>query len=201
MRKKEVFKIIFTSMMIALAVCFELVAKVIPLPFWTLGGSISISMLPLIIATLVCGWAYGLACGCIYGLLNCFVLDGYSFNLASFLLDYIFGFSGVALIAIFRNKIMDNKRFYFVVGMILVFVFRLICSGFSGVINAEVWGYDSAFLEGVFGEGKGSLIYLYIYSFIIYNLPYLAVSCILCTVIGLISYKRVIVRNYDSFYN
>jgi len=201
MRKKEVFKIIFTSMMIALAVCFELVAKVIPLPFWTLGGSISISMLPLIIATLVCGWAYGLACGCIYGLLNCFVLDGYSFNLASFLLDYIFAFSGVALIAIFRNKIMDNKRSYFVIGMILVFVFRLICSGFSGVINAEVWGYDSAFLEGVFGEGKGSLIYLYIYSFIIYNLPYLAVSCVLCTVIGLISYKRVIVRNYDSFYN
>ena len=90
MRKKEVFKIIFSSMMIALAVCFELVAKLIPLPFWTLGGSISISMLPLIIATIVCGFWYGLISGVIYGLLNCFVLDGYSFNLASFILMSLF---------------------------------------------------------------------------------------------------------------
>ena len=200
MRKKEVFKIIFSSMMIALAVCFELVAKLIPLPFWTLGGSISISMLPLIIATIVCGFWYGLISGVIYGLLNCFVLDGYSFNLASFILDYILAFGGVCLIAIFKDKIFENKKRYFVLGLIIVFAFRLICSGFSGVINAGVWGYDEAFLEGVFGEGNGSMIYLYIYSFIIYNLPYLAVSCALCAAIGLISYKRVIIRSYDNFY-
>lgn len=201
MKKKEVFKIIFSSMMIALAVCFELVAKVIPLPFWTLGGSISISMLPLIVCAVVCGWAYGLASGAIYGLINCFILDGYTFNLASFILDYILAFGGVAIVAIFKDKILDNKKKYFVIGVVLVYVFRLICSGFSGVINAGVWGYDEAFLEGVFGAGKGNMMYLYLYSFVVYNLPYLAVSCALSIAIGLISYKRVILRNYDNYYN
>ena len=201
MRKKEVFNIIFSSMMIALAVCFELVAKVVPLPFWTFGGSVSISMLPLIVGTIVCGWGYGLASGCIYGLLNCFVLDGYSFNLASFILDYILAFSGVALIAIFKDKILEGKKKYFVFGVIIVYLFRYACSGFSGVINAGVWGYDEAFLEEMFGPGKGSTIYLYVYSFIVYNLPYIVASCILSIAIGLISYKRVILRNYDNYYN
>ena len=82
-----------------------------------------------------------------------------------------------------------------------MYLFRYVCSGFSGVINAGVWGYDEAFLEEMFGPGKGSTIYLYVYSFIVYNLPYIAASCILSIAIGLISYKRVILRNYDNYYN
>ncbi len=192
LQKTQIFNITFTAMMIALSVVFEYISKAIPFLEMPNGGSISLAMLPIAIAAVTCGWQYGLACGALYGLLNCFVIDGYGFNLASFILDYIIAFSGIAVIAVFNKQIKEGKKLYFVLGFVIGLVIRLIASGFSGVINAGIWGYHEKFLEGIFGAGKGSIGYLYLYSFVIYNLPYIAASGAACILIGVFSYKKIL---------
>lgn len=189
MRKKEVFNVTFSAIMLSFAVVLELFFKFVLILDMPNGGGLSLAMLPLIVASIVCGWQYGLVVGFGYGILDCFLLDGYSFSLASFLLDYMLAYLSVAIAAVFRKQILEGKKLYFVLAVVLVFVIRWIANSFSGIVNAEVWGYDKEFLEGMFGEGKGSLIWLYIYSFIIYNLPYLSVTCAMCAVVGILAYK------------
>ena len=194
MRKKEVFNVTFSAIMLSFAVVLELLFKFVLILEMPNGGGLSLAMLPLIVASIVCGFKYGVFVGIGYGLLDCFLLDGYSFSLASFLLDYMLAYISVCIASLFRGKILDGKKWYFVLAVALVFVARWIFNSFSGIVNAEVWGYDQAFLEGMFGEGKGSTIWLYIYSFIIYNLPYLSVTCLMCAVVGILIYPVLFLK-------
>lgn len=189
MKNKKVFKIAFSAIMLSLAIVFEILCKVIPFFQKAFGGGFSLAMLPLVIAAVVCGFYHGLAIGILYGIIDCFLIDCYGFILISFILDYIIGFSGVAILGLFRKQIIDNKKRYFVLGFIIALLIRWIASGFSGVINASVWGYDKDFLEGVFGAGNGGILWLYLYSFVIYNLPYIAISGTVCIIIALSFYK------------
>lgn len=198
MKNKMIFKVVFASYMVALAIVFDLVMKAIPILKMPTGGSVTISLLPLALASVVCGLWYGVAGAIVYGVLNCFVLDAYGFNLVSFILDYFVAYLGVAILAIpfFSNNIKKGKRVYFILGFMLAYTVRYLASGFSGVFNGEAWGYDKEFLEGIFGEGHGGIGYLYIYSFIIYNLPYMAVSCVVQIIIGLLIYKPMFLSDY-----
>ncbi|MBQ6816980.1 MAG: energy-coupled thiamine transporter ThiT [Bacilli bacterium] len=199
MRKKEVFNVTFSAVMLSFAVVLELFFKFVLILDMPNGGGLSLAMLPLIVASIVCGWQYGLAVGFGYGILDCFLLDGYSFSLASFLLDYMAAYLSVAVAAVFRKHILDGKKLYFILAVVCVFAIRWLANSFSGIVNAEVWGYDQEFLEGMFGAGKGSVIYLYIYSFIIYNLPYLSVTCAMCAVVGVLSYRVLFLKfNQDN---
>lgn len=190
-RKDEVFNIAFSAIFLSLAIVLDYVSKLIPFLEMPNGGSISLGMLPLVLISIVCGGGYGMLAGVAFGLINCFVIDAYGFNIYSFVLDYIIAFSGYAIIALFRKKIINGSKKYFILGVILGGVIRLISSGFSGIINASIWGYDEVFLEGVFGAGKGSKVWLYIYSFVYYNLPYIAVTVVICIIVGLLLLKRV----------
>ncbi len=190
-KKKVIFNIAFSAIFLSLSVVLDYVFKLIPFLQMPNGGGITIGMLPLVLISIICGGYYGLLSGIAYGVINCFVIDAYGFNVYSFFLDYIIAFAGFSIIAIFRKKILDGSKFYFVLGFVLGGIIRWISSGFSGVINAGLWGYDKEFLENIFGAGHGSKIWLYLYSFVYYNLPYIGVSVILCIVIGLILLKRI----------
>ena len=118
MKNKMIFKVVFSSYMVALAIVFDLVMKAIPILKMPTGGSVTISLLPLALASVVCGLWYGVAVAIVYGVLNCFVLDAYGFNLVSFILDYFVAYLGVAILAIpfFSNNIKKGKRVYFILG-------------------------------------------------------------------------------------
>lgn len=190
-RRKSVFNIAFSAIFLSLAIVLDYVCKLIPFLQMPNGGGISLGMLPLVLISIVCGGMYGLIGGIAYGLINCFVIDAYGFNIYSFFLDYIIAFAGFSVIAIFRTQILEGSKKHFILGFLLGGLIRWISSGFSGIINAKLWGYDEVFLEGIFGAGKGNRLWLYIYSFIYYNLPYIGVSLVLCIIIGLILLKRV----------
>lgn len=201
MKKKTVFNIAFSAMMIALAICFDLLGKFVIVLQMPNGGGVSLTMLPLIMITIICNYKYGLVSGAAFGVINCFLIDGYSFNLVSFILDYIIAFSGLAIIGIFAKQIKENpnkSKRYFILGVVLGLVIRLIASGFSGVINAGIWGYDAEFLSGVFESlnisvnNDNYMIYLYIYSFLIYNLPYIAISGVISIIIGIFTYPKLL---------
>ena len=114
MKKKTVFNIAFSAMMIALAICFDLLGKFVIVLQMPNGGGVSLTMLPLIMITIICNYKYGLVSGAAFGVINCFLIDGYSFNLASFILDYIIAFSGLAIIGIFAKQIKEGKKKYFI---------------------------------------------------------------------------------------
>lgn len=190
MKKKEVFNLSFSAIFLSFAVVIEVIFKVVP--GFPNGGGVSLAMLPLAIISIVCGWKYGVVAGLAYGVIDCFCLDGYGFNPFSFVLDYVLAFASLGIVGVFREKILSGSKGYFILGLVLAGLLRWTFSGFSGVINANVWGYDSAFLEGIFGQGNGSTIWLYIYSFLYYNLPYISVSIALCIIVGLLLQKHII---------
>lgn len=184
-KNNDVFKITFSAILLSMAIVLEIVSKAIPFLKMPNGGGISLAMLPLVIIAYVFGFKYGVTAGIAYGIIDCFMLDGYGFNVFSFFLDYIFGFGAMGLAAIFRKQVLGGSKLYFVLGFIVAAISRWIFSGFSGVINARIWGYDAAFLEGLFGSSRTGVFWLYFYSFIFYNLPYLAASTAICIAVGL----------------
>lgn len=197
MKDKKVLKLTYASVMTSLALVIDLIFKAIPLMDMPRGGSITISMLPLVIVAYACGWKYGLGAGITFGVLSCFVIDGYGFNAISFVLDYVIGFGSVAIAGLFSKKALKGNKLYFFFGFLLAAFIRWISSGFSGVLNAGIWGYDGVFLEGVFGAGKGGTLYLYIFSFIIYNFPYIFLSAGISAILGILIYPQFVKLNFE----
>ncbi|MDD3170891.1 MAG: energy-coupled thiamine transporter ThiT [Bacilli bacterium] len=196
-KNNEVFKLTFSAILLSLAIVLEIVCKMIPILKMPNGGGISLAMLPLIIVAYVFGLKYGIITGIAYGIIDCFVLDGYGFNVFSFFLDYILGFGAMGLAAIFRKKAIKGNNLYFILGFLVAVLVRWLFSGFSGVINANIWGYDAAFLEGIFGSNHSGTFWLYFYSFVYYNLPYLSASTIICIITGL-AVKKQIFRYFNN---
>lgn len=190
-KNKDVFKLTFSAILLSMAIVLEIVCKAIPFLKMPNGGGISLAMLPLVIIAYVFGFKYGITAGIAYGIIDCFVLDGYGFNVFSFFLDYILGFGAMGMAAIVRKKVLAGRNLYFILGFILAAFLRWIFAGSSGVVNARIWGYDTEFLAGLFGEARSGLFWLFFYSFIYYNLPYITASTILCIVIGLVIKKQL----------
>ncbi|MCQ2776349.1 MAG: energy-coupled thiamine transporter ThiT [Bacilli bacterium] len=131
---------------------FVSLAIVLDLPFLKIhisenGGSISLTMLPLILLSLKRGPIKGfIASGIIYGLLTC-IFDGYGF--ASYPLDYLFGYGSMCLVGLFRKPILSIKNkglkyVFLIVGTLLAGVSRTLFSTLSGVIL-----YQTGFIESL----------------------------------------------------
>lgn len=189
MRKKLVFNISFTSIMIAFAICIEYLFKFVLVLDMPNGGSLTLNMLPLVMITIICGYKYGISGGMIFGLVNCFLIDHYFTNILSLLFDYDLAFASLSIIGIFREKILKGKKLYFVIGFILAGTLRWICAGISGMVNAEVFGI-LPIVEQLFGSD--GFLYVFLYSFFYYNFPYVFASVILCVIVGLLIYNPVI---------
>lgn len=153
-------KITISAMMVALGVICSYITKFLPLRM-PQGGSISFECLPLVLAGLFLGPVYGLITGVIYGAVD-LMIDGVLYHWGSLFLDYLLAFGAVGLCAGFFKKQFYSKKFlaiFWATG--LGFFFRYICSGLSGVL-----------LFPEYADGKN----VFFYSFILYNLPYMAAS-------------------------
>lgn len=192
MKRKNLFRLTFSAIFISLAIVLEIVCKSLPFLKMPNGGGIAITMLPLAFISIICGLGYGVASGIVFGLIDCFLIDGYGFSPYSFIFDYILAYSLLSIISLFRNKIIEGKKSYFIIGFLLGGFLRWLSCGLSGVLNAKLWGYDEVFLEGVFGVGHASKIWLYLYSFVYYNLPVIGLSTIISIIIGLVVAKRIV---------
>lgn len=121
-----------------LAIVLDMFVKI---PIYATGGSISIAMLPLIFIALHKGWFKGfVAGGLIFGLATC-LIDGY--GIQTFPLDYLLGFGSVAIVGLFRNKIVTEELkpinyFYFFLGIFGCMLFRFAASTLSGMIIYEI---------------------------------------------------------------
>lgn len=183
MKKNNIVIITETAILVANAVVFSLISKFVPFLNMKEGGAISLSMLPLQIIALRRNIKAGLIGGFAYAIIN-FMIDGMVLHLGSIAFDYILPFTIMGLTGLFKNKITSCKR---LICVIILFGFiRYLFHSFSGVLFFKEYAYiPSWFIFDV----KEELIFI-VYSFVIYNLPYMFISTVLCCIVGAVLYKN-----------
>lgn len=142
--EKEAFQtseIVEMAMFVSLAVILDLPGFKIRLG--AAGGSISLTMLPLLIFSLRHGVLKGfIASGVIYGFLTS-VLDGWGFVYYPF--DYLLGYGAMSLVGFFKPFILNHKIsrlnlkgvLFLILGIVISIVGRLFASTLSGMIYYE----------------------------------------------------------------
>ena len=148
------------SIMIALAVVLDMLCKMIPGFdwFWGYGGSISVSVLPILFLSYRHGWKTGLLSSFIYSLLQ-MVLGFYPppvqkpiYFILCILLDYVIGFSVFGLADLFARPFRPrHMRLGYVFSTVFCCLLRFHSSFLSGILV-----FNSNFYVGE-GEALPSL--------------------------------------------
>lgn len=92
------------------------------------GGSVSLTMLPILIISFRRGAGAGIVTGLIFGVLFAFI-DGYIFHPASLILDYALAFAVIGIAGFFPKKLP-----FIILGMFLGILGRFCSSCISGAI-------------------------------------------------------------------
>ena len=206
MKKKNLYWLVESAVMIALAAVLELVAKMI-IPEMPFGGQVTIvSMLPVVLV----GWKYGIGKGIITGFVYSLVqmalgvktisslilpasddyLGGIVNIILMFIFDYIVAYTVLGLGAIFKNKIKNNS-ISLSLGAFTVLLFRYISHIISGYILYGAWAEWFFTQDGFYSWGQtimntytGNSLSL-VYS-IVYNGFYMIPEIVITTVVALI---------------
>lgn len=192
-----------------LAVCGIMTAMSVVLSFikpfeMPYGGSITLfSMVPIIFAGYAYGAKWGLACGAVWGVIDCLMgasgtLAYLTDNMLNFVLcllfDYIVAFAVVGLSGVFKNKI-KNSKVSFALGAGFSVFLRFACHFITGFIVWREYAVDTLStnefglktIDTFSGEGLAA-----VYS-LVYNGSYMLPELVL-SVIGaviLISIKPI----------
>jgi len=208
MKKKNLYWLVESAVMIALAAVLELVSKSI-IPEMTFGGQITIvSMLPVVLVAWKYGVGKGLVTGFIYSLVQMVMgastiskmilptSDEYIGSLLNivlmFTLDYLLAYTVLGLSAMYRKTI---KKDYvsLALGAFTVLLLRYICHITSGYILFGAWAEWFFTQEGFYSWGQTimntytgnalSLVYSIVYNGF-YMIPEIIITTIVATVIG-----------------
>ena len=209
MKEKNLYWLVESAVMIALAAVLELVAKLI-IPEMPFGGQVTIvSMLPVVLV----GWKYGIGNGLVTGFVYSLVQMALGVKTISslimpasedylgsignvvlmFILDYIVAYTVLGLGAIYKNKIKNNSV-SLALGAFTVLSLRYISHIISGYILYGAWAEWFFTQEGFYSWGQtimntfsGNALSL-IYS-IIYNGFYMIPEIIITTVVAAVISK------------
>ena len=173
-KKRNIYQITLSSLFLSLSVIFAAISKyVVPLFHMPNGGSISLVMMFLTLASLILGPFYGLFVSLSFSLINLTIDGGFSYNWMSIILDYLVAFSCSVVCSIYRKQYFEKKPQALIYALLSFAVLRFICHFFSGVLIE--WNGDVGSLKPNF-ELKNV-----IYS-ITYNMSYILPSTIICAV-------------------
>lgn len=171
---KETKRIAEIGVLMAVAVALELITTFVPFLHMPQGGSVSLGMLPIFLIAYRHGLKYGLISGFIFGLFN-YMLAPWFVHWAQVLIDYGIAYTVIGVAGIFKGALENDKKF--INGILLGGFLRYLAHSIAGVIFYS----DYAGEEGAF-----------IYSFVLYNLPYMLVSTLLVLFVGLNIKDRIL---------
>ncbi len=171
-RKFDAKRLAFAGVCVSMSFTLSFI-KVSPVQY---GGSITLaSLVPILIYAYVYGFADGLLVGLIHGLLN-FIEDPYILTPATFLLDYLLAFTGVAFMGLFGKTNRREKAVLPVVlGCVCAFLTRFVFHLASGMIfflENAVWVEFPAWANAN----------AFIYSFI-YQCIYIPADCLIALLV------------------
>ena len=182
MRNKEIIKITETAILAALAVVFQLISTFVPILKMPQGGSVSLSMLPIVVLALRRGPKYGVIGGLILGTLNLLVdiavgQGSFVLHWGSLFLDYfvpcgILGIAGIfkSIVKILSFNACDCARRFPQIS------FPFFQRNFVFAEYARQLGYET----------PGAIFF---YSFIVYNLPYNGFSTLISILVAIATHK------------
>lgn len=175
---KELLKLTESSILVALAVVLELISKMIPVLQMPYGGSASLAMFPLFILSFRQGFKWGIIAGLVYGIIN-FFIDGYAFFWGSFVFDYTLAFAAIGLAGLFSKKALKLNLSAILLGILLAAFTRFIIHTLSGILFFAEYAGDQNVI---------------IYS-VLYNGGYMLASTVLCILVTLLTYKRLLLKD------
>ena len=208
MKKKNLYWLVESAVMIALAAVLELVAKMV-IPEMPFGGQVTIvSMLPIVLV----GWKYGMGKGVVTGFVYSLVQmalgvktisslilptsDDYLGGLANvvlmFIFDYVVAYTVLGLGAIYKQKINNNST-SLALGAFTVITFRYVSHIVSGYILYGAWAEWFFTQDGFYSWGQTimstytgnalSLVYSIIYNGF-YMIPEIIITTVVAVIIG-----------------
>lgn len=163
------------SLLIAIAVVVELITMALPIPRMPQGGSITLTMLPLVIIAYRHGLKIGIIGGMVYGLLDLLIGGLGLFHWGSLFFDYLIAFGAMGLAAL-AFRIDKNSALMFLLGILIAGLVRFVSHYLSGVI--------------FFGEfaPEGTPIAWYAFT---YNAWYMFPSIAITMIIGILVFIRM----------
>ena len=208
MKKKYLYWLVESAVMIALAAVLELVAKMV-IPEMPFGGQVTIvSMLPVVLV----GWKYGIGKGLLTGFVYSLVQMALGVKTISslimpasedylgsignvvlmFIFDYIVAYTVLGLGAIYKNKVKNNSV-SLALGSFTALLLRYISHIISGYILYGAWAEWFFTQDGFYSWGQTiintfngnalSLVYSIIYNGF-YMIPEIIITTIVATIIG-----------------
>lgn len=169
------------AIMVALAVILSVMSDLVPGLKLPNGGSYSLSMLPLFIYALRRGMGPGAIVGLVYSIVN-FLVDGMVIHWGSIFFDYLLPYTLLGFLAGIFKKEAEKGLFWWSIVAVLAGGFaRYIMHSLSGLLFFAEWA----------PEGMTA----FYYSFIFYNLPYMAANTAICIVFTLLLHKRLITKD------
>lgn len=169
---KKVKMMCETAIMVALAVLLDLLFKAIPFMEMPTGGSFSLAMMPVILNGYRNGAKWGVISGICYAVIN-FMIDGFWWHWGSIFFDYLIAFGVLGLSGLFKNKASKQIGWY-IGGIVIVCFLRYISHSLGGVMFFAEYAEDW-FVNNPNSFAAGSV---FLYSFVIYNGPYMLLSSI-----------------------
>lgn len=153
--KIRVKELVFLAMYMAMFMVLDVVVNQYQLLQMPNGGSLGLSVIPLLVASYHLGWKYGLV-GTFASILLMFVTGPmFTPSLIGFLIDYVIAFSVYGLACVFPNY------GFFYTGILITNVVRFCAHVLSGVL---VWGVA-------------------LWPSAVYNFPYMAATTVLTLLI------------------
>jgi thiamine transporter len=131
---REVARMVTSAMMLALAVVLYVIVKYIPGLSWPNGGSIALSMVPLVLCALLCGPVWGTVMGVAFGAIDMLIGGGYAYSWISIVLDYLLAFGLVGIASLFEKPFYQKKVWAMVAALLVYGALRLLCHFLSGCI-------------------------------------------------------------------
>lgn len=200
MKQKEKIQIITeTGILVGVAIVLDIIFGILSEGIFPWGGSISPAMLPIFIIAYRRGVKTGLLSGFIFAVLQMIVAGQFSSGAIAaipestflgpkwvnlimvYILDYLIPFTLLGLAGLYKNALKSKKSF--VMGMVVTSSVRYLSHGISGVM---IW---SSYTEW-FNDEFNANVSPFVYSFVVYNLPYMLASLVFCIAVGLILFKR-----------
>jgi len=178
-QQKSIQAIAEAGILIAVAVVLDYVFGMIS-PF-RYGGSISPAMLPIFVLAYRRGWKAGVLGGVAFGVVSS-LLNLYYLNPLQYALDYPLAFGVLGLAGLVKRG--DSKVGMFLLGVLGASFLRYLCHGFSGY-------YWFVAYPSIADEVTPNW---WLYSFVFYNLPYMAASAAFSAALGVILQKRGLLR-------
>jgi thiamine transporter len=203
--KEKILVIAEVAIFVGVAVVLDIVFGIISSGIFPWGGSISPAMLPIFIVAYRRGVKTGLLAGFIFGFIQVIMTGMLSSAVIAaipeggiiaanwlklilvYILDYIIPFTLLGLAGIFKNPLTKIRPFIY--GILLASFIRYISHSLSGVL---IWGSYTEWFNDEFGTNVSP----FVYSFLIYNLSYMAASTLFCLGVGTLLFKRDILTRY-----